>query len=160
MGTDLIKEILILNPDIKIILMIRNPIKRTWSHVKNDILNKIDPQNISDLGFKTIIESEYQMACSNYSQIISNWSLQLKKGNLFIGFFDDITKRPEILMSNIISFLNVDKTNEALSKETLSKIINKGPLIKLTRKKEQILKNMFQEELEKIEKRFNRKLLY
>ena len=37
MDRDVIAEIAALNPDIKVILMIRNPIDRAWSHAKKDL---------------------------------------------------------------------------------------------------------------------------
>lgn len=40
MSLDLIENIVKLNPNIKAIIMVRNPIKRAWAHAKKDLLNK------------------------------------------------------------------------------------------------------------------------
>ncbi|MEM8781015.1 MAG: sulfotransferase, partial [Cyanobacteria bacterium P01_G01_bin.49] len=39
MSRDLIENVVRLNPNIKAILLIRNPIIRAWSHAKKDLLN-------------------------------------------------------------------------------------------------------------------------
>jgi hypothetical protein len=36
---EIIDEMLLLNPELKVILMVRNPVQRSWSHAKKDLLN-------------------------------------------------------------------------------------------------------------------------
>lgn len=40
MSKDSINNVVKLNPDIKVIVMARNPVKRAWAHAKKDLLNK------------------------------------------------------------------------------------------------------------------------
>ena len=89
MGQHLIKEIVALNPDIKAIMIVRNPIIRAWSHAKKDLLNisfmNKTPRNISDVPeqeFINFFHDQYQIRCGNYHRNIAKWSSLLKKGHL------------------------------------------------------------------------------
>jgi len=60
---DIIEEITILNPDIKIIILIRNPIERAWSHAKKELSQKQGRAlaDLSDAEFKKFFNHSYQL---------------------------------------------------------------------------------------------------
>ena len=38
MDGDLIDEVVTLNPEIRVVLMVRDPVERAWSHAKKDLV--------------------------------------------------------------------------------------------------------------------------
>jgi hypothetical protein len=112
-SSKIIDEILVLNPGIKIILMIRNPVLRAWSHLKMDLFNKStinsEERSLEDIPASEVCEylaSPYQLACADYETMIRKWESRVQD-NLFIGFFDDIHLRPLALLQQVAEFLRI-----------------------------------------------------
>ncbi|MBI3785539.1 MAG: sulfotransferase domain-containing protein [Deltaproteobacteria bacterium] len=108
--SDVIREIAVLNPDIKAVLMIRNPVDRAWSHAKKDLVRNRG-RRFADVGeaeFLDFFNDEYQRQCAHYVDHIERWSAELRDGHLFVGLFDDIDRRPEELLIDVMRFLGVD----------------------------------------------------
>lgn len=106
---DVIADITALKPDIKVILMIRNPIDRAWSHAKKDLARNRGRQlaDVSAEEFERFFSDPYQRQCARYAENIDNWSACLRPGHLLVGLFDDIDTRPEALLLAVMSFLRV-----------------------------------------------------
>src|SRR6185369_12433263 len=106
---DIIDEIVALKPDIKIILMIRNPIERAWSHAKKDLVRNRG-KTLADVPaaeFEQFFASPYQRQCAQYVANIDRWSAALQPAHLLVGLFDDIYTRPEGLLLAVMRFLGV-----------------------------------------------------
>ncbi len=106
----MIEDIISLNPDIKIVLMVRDPVQRAWSHAKKDLVR--DSQNKSGVDpsiedFQQFFSSAYQLGCGRYSEMIDNWNQCLPSGSLFVGNYRDISDRPAYLVQNILDHLGV-----------------------------------------------------
>lgn len=91
-------------PDLKIIIMLRNPVERTWSHVKMN-LAKHKGRIVSDLNPEEInIRIKEVLRLSPfYSKSVPLWKKYFK--NVFVGFHDDIIERPAGLITDILEFL-------------------------------------------------------
>ncbi|MDV3353314.1 sulfotransferase [Leptothoe sp. LEGE 181152] len=115
-----IQRIKQLFPDLKVILILRNPIDRAWSQLRFDYMkNRID--NIQSLEkIKAKIEHPSQCLRSDYLRIIENWSAYFEYDQLFIGFFDDVIKKPRKLILEISSFLELDISKFAYSDALVS----------------------------------------
>lgn len=107
---DIIDEVVAIKPGIKVILMIRDPIDRAWSHAIKDLVRdakrKID--DVDDAEFEAFFRKPYQMRCARYVANHDNWASRLQPGNLLVGAFDDIASRPEVLLRQIMDFLGVN----------------------------------------------------
>jgi hypothetical protein len=105
---DVIREIALLNPEVKAILMIRDPIERAWSHARKDLTSngrlprEIDPNALSHLLVK-----HDQRELGLYRTLIENWRMYLQPGQLFVGAFESIASAPERLITEIFAFLGV-----------------------------------------------------
>lgn len=106
---DVIDEILVLNPDIKIITMVRDPVQRAWSHAKKDL------SKLAGRAQDTIPESEwieffsrwYQVRCGHPSHYMPLWKDRVPEDNLFIGRFIDVGERPGELLQSVYRFLGI-----------------------------------------------------
>jgi hypothetical protein len=105
---EIIREIATLNPEIKAILMIRDPIDRAWSHARKDLLKEgqvaafLDPDALAGLLFK-----DEQRELALYRNLIEKWRRHLQPNHLFVGVFDSISFAPERLLAALHSFLGV-----------------------------------------------------
>jgi hypothetical protein len=109
LDVDVIEDIVALNPDVKVIVMIRNPVDRAWSEAKNNLLKHTGRSfaEVSEDEFKRFFDLDYQRRCAQYVQNIDNWNSCLKDGNLYVGLFDDVKVRPEGLLADVMSFLGI-----------------------------------------------------
>lgn len=97
-------------PHLKIILLLRNPIERAWSHFryvrdKGRIQQSGDPADI-----KRFMDSSEQELRSNYVRTIDNWTSCFPREQLFIAFYDDVVEGPVGLLNSVFTFLGVNKT--------------------------------------------------
>ena len=102
---DDIQKIHELLPQLNLVLLLRDPIDRAWSHY-----NYINPKDkILDLAhFKSFINAPKQEKRSNYLEIIENYTSVFPKEQLFIGYYDQIKVHPQQLLENVVSFLGGD----------------------------------------------------
>jgi hypothetical protein len=106
----LVEEAIALVPDLRVVITVRHPIDRLWSHAKMEfarILPDVEFDDISDLQLREFGESPYHQHCGAYSEIIQMWSRHLRPGNLYVGLFDDISRRPLNFALDVARFLGV-----------------------------------------------------
>lgn len=118
-------------PDAKIILLLRNPVDRAWSHyrfAKADVADfNIQSEKTADI--IQFMNSDNQTLRSDYFTIINNFTKYYPKQQLLIGFFDAIKDNPEQLLSDIVDFIggdvsNIPKSSNLLEKNHVSKKID------------------------------------
>jgi hypothetical protein len=63
---DVIDEIAALNPEIKVIMMIRDPVDRAWSHAKKDLVRKTKRRvnEVPESEFRAFFTDPYQRQCA------------------------------------------------------------------------------------------------
>ena len=130
--------------------------KPLYSNIDNDKLKKIE--EVDDSVFENFFKSQYQVSCGTYSKIINNWQTSLKPGNLFVGFFDDLSLTPKSLILDVYNFLGVSNNKKHITDLYQGKInqTDKSEKRDLPEKFEKILNDLFLDELEFLEKKFNR----
>lgn len=96
-----------INPQIKIVFLLRNPIERAWSHYRfhnrNDssfCVDEVDPAKIIEF-----MESKEQVLRSDYLGSIRNYHKYFNKDQILIGFYDAISDNPKELMKNILDHI-------------------------------------------------------
>ncbi len=105
---DVIREIAMLNPGVKVIFMIRDPIERAWSHARKDLTSGGRSANEIDAGaLSRLLFNEGQRDLALYRTLIENWHTFLQSGHLFVGAFDSISSAPERLLTAVHDFLGV-----------------------------------------------------
>jgi hypothetical protein len=109
MDRELIDEVVTLNPAVRAIIMIRNPVERAWSHAKKDLVRnagrKFDDVTADE--WQAFFSDDYQRRCAAYRRNIENWTAALADGHLLIGKFDDIQDRPEEFLLEVMDFLGI-----------------------------------------------------
>jgi hypothetical protein len=96
-------------PDLRILLMLRNPIERAWSHIRFNYLDqwKLPIPPMDEL--IAFIERPGQIRRSDYRTIIRTWQAHFPPEQIFIGFTEQIRDSPLKLFSDLCTFLGVEQ---------------------------------------------------
>ena len=102
-----IKLIKKLNPDIKIILIFREPVSRTYSHAKMDLIRNrgLEVNQENNHLFLKHYRSSSQVY--NYPTIIKKWESVFKKSSLLYLSLEQIKEDPKLVSKKILDFLHV-----------------------------------------------------
>lgn len=148
---EVIAEMLTLRPDMRVIIMIRNPVERAWSHAKKDLwreggtpMQSIDPQQ-----FRKFFGDNYQIRCGSYTEILKTWQSMLQPEHLFCGRFDDISEDPVGLLCRIFKFLGVRSDERYVGAKARTRI-NETNDVDLPPELRELLEGMYKEELERL----------
>ncbi len=102
---DGIQHIVRLAPEVKIMLSLRDPIERNWSHIRMIATSKPgerEPDLMRIAAFPDV------MTRANYPAIISRWAQFVPEQRMLILFMDDILAQPLKLMADVCRFLGVE----------------------------------------------------
>ncbi|KHD06382.2 hypothetical protein PN36_04370 [Candidatus Thiomargarita nelsonii] len=102
-----VEQIKCLMPNLKIIFIIRNPIDRAWSQIRYASSRGIF-KGISLVEMKKFVDDPNQVLRGDYIRTINIWRTCFSKEQIFIGFYDEISRSPENLLRNIFEFIGVD----------------------------------------------------
>ena len=104
-----IQMILSMNPDIKFLLMVRNPVQRLWSGVVH-YFTHVKKRNFSDISEKEILDYLKESQAANRSDlhsILTTWQAEVSSDQLLIQSFEDILSDPEKIIQECYEFLGV-----------------------------------------------------
>lgn len=109
------REIYRYNPDAKIIMSLRNPVQRAYSHYLMNFKSGYVTGSFHDELVKDIIRQPKGWGISRLYLEHGYYAKQVKRyldifpaGQLLILLFDDIRKDPAAVMKRVYTFLNVD----------------------------------------------------
>jgi len=104
-------------PDVKIILFLREPVERIWSHTKMNLaVKKLTPSqvNIDMIMQKYTDHKRYERYPYH---IVKDWIELMGKEQVFIGFYEELLTDPVNYFKRICRFLEIsDDLDVALSK--------------------------------------------
>ena len=121
-----IARIKAVNPNIKLIYMIRNPIDRAWSAIRFEISRgNLNIDVNSDNEIISQLQSKGMTLGGDYERTIDNYLKHFDSSQMLVCFYDAIQADPIDLMSEITKFLNISP----FAKNTINhqKIVNSSP---------------------------------
>ncbi|HYC56304.1 MAG TPA: sulfotransferase [Candidatus Binatia bacterium] len=126
MDDDLIEEIAVLRPDVKILMMVRDPVDRAWSHAKKDLVRNRGRKmaDVSDAEFHAFFSDPYQIRCAHYEQNLVRWQARFPAAQIFVGSFEDVEQRPEELLARVTAFLGVSSDPRYIDAELSRSAVN------------------------------------
>ena len=123
---DVVREVCALNPDLKAIIILRDPLERTLSHARKRLIR--DPgravEEVLPGEFKDFFRRSGQRQCANYRDMIATWEKHLKPGNLHLDEFTRIAESPRELLAGVHRFLDVPTGDRFLADPALGQKIN------------------------------------
>ncbi len=155
-----VRHLLSLNPNTKIILMLRNPIERDFSHVRMILRNQGAIENVDinkgedqDARILSILKNDVVWQRSEYENIISRWRGHIGEGDLFVALFDRISSEPYELMNEICDFLGVHYDEDLFPE--LSQVVHKGIDIKMSERVQKFLEDKHRNTIKYINDEFS-----
>lgn len=126
-------------PNIKLIMVCRNPVKRAFSHYLMDITNKrFDPAQVSfhDALLHPRTYSYYDLGL--YDKHLQRYLAHIQRENICIITLDDIRQMPEATLGNVCDFLGVSRFDALPVKNSIntweSTRLHRSPLMTTLRK--------------------------
>jgi len=105
---EIIKEIYNINPDLRIIYSIRNPIQRAWSGALMALRrSEMTIDEASDNWFLDHFKSKGSLQRGDYEKCIDNWNEVFPKENFLIINFDDIANNPREVLRKCADHIGV-----------------------------------------------------
>lgn len=133
-------------PDVKIIVMLRDPVSRLWSNYKMNVKNQ---ERLDDLNNVSIHQKNIQRlieATLSYVHIVERWRSRFEHVGVF--YYNQVRSNPDGLMKDIYRFIGCKDPD--FSNPNLSKILNPGQKTPIPRKLERDLAGVFLPEMEKL----------
>lgn len=131
-----IQHILRISPDIRLILLLRHPVERVWSHVRYTI-GRRQRSNPNGSATDTSLEELRALAFSpqnrrrtQYPSIIQRFAV-VPAGRLHIDFFDRVITEPRSLLADIAHFLGVDPSLFPRGTARIEQKLNSSPKLPL-----------------------------
>lgn len=152
-----ISHILNINPDIKIILIIRDPIERALSHYKMVYEKNNYKLSIEDFLVQASDKDGFIYQQSDYSTILRKWQSAIKSSNIKICFYDDLIKDPAGYLQRICEFTGSSITEEMLDSSKAVVYPTKTPLVLDIKSKTQLY-DLFKPAIAELEERFPERL--
>ena len=155
LDSDVIADIVALNPDVKAILMIRNPFDRAWSHAKKDLMRKSKRRvgDVPEQEFRAFLSDPYQLRCARYVDQYDRWSAQLRPRHLQVGIFDDIATRPEEFLLDVMGFLGVDADRRYID-ASVRNPVNPTESGRIPEQYRKLLEDLLRDDLARVKERF------
>ncbi|WP_295399053.1 sulfotransferase [uncultured Thiocystis sp.] len=149
LGPAAISHIFNLMPRAKLILLLRDPIDRAWSHAKMDLATtkRRNPTSVTEDDYIAHFNSRASRLRGDYLRTIDCWLEKYPEDQLFIGFFDQIESEPEILLTRILDFLGVDSSADAIQ-ANLRSAVNAGQKASIPQRLHQHLASLYVDNLQ------------
>lgn len=124
---EIIREIALINPEIKAIMMVRHPVERAWSHAKKDLVLRTGraSHEVPAKEYDKFFRAAGQMENAFYSELIANWRGVLKPGALALFDFNLVSTAPRELVSSVLQSLGISSEARYLDLARLEQRINR-----------------------------------
>jgi len=109
LSVERIRYIQKLLPNLRVVYLIRHPVSRAWSQAEREVL-RARRRRIEDVApedFYSHFRSAASRENSNYTENLRRWRQVFPDEQVFVGFTDEIKRRPHHLLTEIFGHLGV-----------------------------------------------------
>lgn len=116
-------------PQLKVILILRNPVERAWSAILMHLLSaqKKRFDDLKEPDYMNLLNNSDILSKGEYQTILTNWRSVFSAEQLHISFYDNLQANPELFLKDIFKFLNIEQNvdwNEFPVKDVIHKSSN------------------------------------
>jgi hypothetical protein len=115
-----LEDIRTINPNIKIIMLLRDPVERAWSHANKDLVRDTG-KAATDEQYLDFFSRPDQLARADYQAIIERWRGFLKPGHILLAPSARIESDPAGLVSEVLGFLGASDRQAASARHLVSR---------------------------------------
>lgn len=115
LSVESIRRVRALNPEMRVLFIMRDPIDRTWSSAVRSLCRERG-RSIGDVDEREFVSkfgSPQTSRKSCYTTTMERWESVFPRGQIFYGFFEDIQNHPVDFMERVFSFLGADPSRAA-----------------------------------------------
>jgi hypothetical protein len=95
-------------PEVRLIYLVRNPVERAWSHALHNLRREgRSPDTVPREWFLAHFRGWGRTQGSALTHL-ANWERHFPRDQLLVGFFEDVAREPEALLSAVFEHLGVD----------------------------------------------------
>jgi hypothetical protein len=143
-----------LNPDLRLILLLRNPVDRAWSAMRYYLANRgADPSSVAGQRLRSLAASPLVVRRSQYARALELWEGVFSPQQMLVGFFEEVAQDPEGLLRRVLRHIGADADID-LSSYPLGKRFNPGKEADMPPGLRAFLRELFAEEIAAMAKRF------
>ena len=95
-------------PHVRLLLMLRDPVTRQWSHVTHKIReNGDDAADVSHDDILSLIDRTGRAPRGGYTGVLDSWLAHFPQEQLFVGLYEQIAADPRGLLGEVFRHLRV-----------------------------------------------------
>ncbi|MFN2376458.1 MAG: sulfotransferase [Candidatus Binatia bacterium] len=150
MDRDLLEEIAVLGPATKILMMVRHPVDRAWSHAKKDLARNRG-RRAEDVGaaeWTAFFRDPYQLRCARYAENLANWRACFGPQQVFFGTFEQVEHEPDRLLQRVTDFLRVSSDPRLVDPALLRSVVNPTGKSEVPDEFRLVLEDLLKDEIE------------
>lgn len=129
LGVGRVRWIRRLNPDTRLLVMLRNPAEQAWSHIMmHEYWNAARPEQALEMSPQDLlrrIDTERVRDRTEHAAFLRRWMSVFPRDQFFVGRYERISSDPEGLLSEVLDFLDVTPPTD-WSPYPLRSFFNKG----------------------------------
>jgi hypothetical protein len=97
-------------PNLKLVLMLRDPIERAWSAAAKRLARQEGRhvRDVPEAELREYFDRPPVRAVTDYTAILEKWRSIFDRDSIFVGFLDDLHNRPEYFFDGLAAHLGVD----------------------------------------------------
>ena len=106
----LIRDVYALNPDMRLVLIVRHPVERAWSQVEMGMIRnrrRTIPE-VPESDLLRQVESPGVLDRSRFSVILGHWLMVFPAPQIHIEVFDNIEREPKQLLTRVLTHVGAD----------------------------------------------------
>jgi hypothetical protein len=142
-------------PEIRVLVVLRNPIERAWSIANMQLVRDRgrEVQDVTESEFIRHFESESSRRHGDYRALLERWFSVFPEEHVWIGFFDEIVEEPKTFLLSVFEFLGV-RTNVNWDSFPYRSVFNASTQAPIPEPLRAILKEMYEPSLDWVCERF------
>jgi hypothetical protein len=145
-----------LMPDVRLILILRNPIDRCWSETVYNLRRNTSAPPLEDIPhdvLRHLIESEATTSRSDYLHNLDNWLSVYPPEQLLVTFYESISREPQQLLTHVFEHIGV-RTDIAWETMPFREHFNVNPKTDIPADLRALLEDRYCAEIEALAARF------
>jgi hypothetical protein len=142
-------------PDVRLVLLLRNPIERAWSQAVMNLVKIAGKpaEQVTEDEFIAHLEHERVVQRGDYLTMLNNWQRFFPAEQLHVRFFEDIAERPQELLRAIFRHLGVSSDVD-FSQFPYRQVVFKGVEVPMPDRVRRLLEDRYRADIEALYRRF------
>ena len=148
-----IANVFALNPAMRIIIMVRDPVQRSWSHAKKTLVRDRNKrfEEVPFEEFERCYRSKSNIERGTYTALIERWRSFCSEGALYIAEYRKLCENPLGLITETQEFLGI-ASGAKFTPRHLNTVVNPTSKDPLPIQHVELLKELFAEEVTRLER--------